>query len=41
MGAARTFFTGKNALRSGLEMTLVGSGVAVLTYAVGYAFRAA
>ena len=41
MGAARTFFTGKNAIRSGLEMTLVGSFVAVLTYAVGYAFRTA
>ena len=41
MGAARTFFTGKNAFRSGLEMTLVGSVVAVITYAVGYAFRAA
>ena len=41
MGAARTFFTGKNALRSGLEMMLVGSFVAVITYGVGYAFRAA
>lgn len=41
MGAARTFFTGKNAVRSGLEMTLVGSVVAVITYAVGYAFRTA
>jgi VIT1/CCC1 family predicted Fe2+/Mn2+ transporter len=41
MGSARSFFTGKNALRSGLEMTLVGSVVAVITYAVGYAFRTA
>ena len=41
MGSARTFFTGKNAVRSGLEMTLVGSFVAVLTYAVGSAFRTA
>jgi VIT1/CCC1 family predicted Fe2+/Mn2+ transporter len=41
MGSARTFFTGKNALRSGLEMTLVGSVVAVITYGVGYVFRTA
>jgi predicted membrane protein (TIGR00267 family) len=41
MGAARTFFTGKNAVRSGLEMTLVGSVVAVITYTIGSAFRAA
>ncbi len=41
MGAARSFFTGKNALRSGLEMTLVGSVVAVITYGVGYVFRTA
>jgi vacuolar iron transporter family protein len=41
MGAARSFFTGKNALRSGLEMMLVGSVVAALTYGVGYVFRTA
>jgi len=41
MGAARSFFTGKNAVRSGLEMTLVGSVVAVITYGVGVAFRTA
>ena len=38
VGSARSFFTGKNALRSGLEMTLVGSVVAVITYGVGYFF---
>lgn len=41
MGSARSFFTGKNAFRSGIEMTFVGSVVAVITYAVGYAFRTA
>jgi VIT1/CCC1 family predicted Fe2+/Mn2+ transporter/demethoxyubiquinone hydroxylase (CLK1/Coq7/Cat5 family) len=41
MGSARSFFTGKNAVRSGLEMTLVGSVVAVITYGVGVAFRTA
>jgi VIT1/CCC1 family predicted Fe2+/Mn2+ transporter len=41
VGAARSFFTGKNPTRSGLEMTLVGSVVAVITYGVGYVFRAA
>jgi vacuolar iron transporter family protein len=41
MGSARSFFTGKNALRSGLEMTIVGSVVAVITYGVGVAFRTA
>jgi len=41
MGSARSFFTGKNAIRSGLEMTLVGSVVAVITYGVGVAFRTA
>jgi len=41
MGAARSFFTGKNAVRSGLEMTLVGSVVALTTYGVGYIFRTA
>ena len=41
MGAARTFLTGKNALRSGLEMMVVGSVVAFITYSVGYVFRTA
>jgi vacuolar iron transporter family protein len=41
VGAGRSFFTGKNATRSGLEMTLVGSVVAVITYGVGYVFRTA
>ena len=41
MGAARTFLTGKNALRSGREMTVVGSVVAFITYGVGYLFRTA
>src|ERR1700694_1441544 len=41
MGAARSFFTGKNAARSGAEMTLVGSAVAVITYGVGSVFRTA
>jgi vacuolar iron transporter family protein len=41
IGAARTFFTGKNALRSGLEMMVVGSVVALITYGVGYVFRTA
>ena len=31
VGAARSFFTGKNATRSGFEMTLVGSVVAVIS----------
>jgi vacuolar iron transporter family protein len=41
IGSARSFFTGKNAVRSGGEMTLVGSVVALITYGVGYAFRTA
>ena len=41
MGSARSFFTGKNAFRSGIEMTVVGSVVALITYAVGYGFRTA
>jgi VIT1/CCC1 family predicted Fe2+/Mn2+ transporter len=39
MGSARSFFTGKSAFRSGLEMMFVGSVVAVITYAVGSVFR--
>lgn len=39
IGAARSFFTGKGAVRSGLEMLVVGSFVAALTYGVGLLFR--
>jgi VIT1/CCC1 family predicted Fe2+/Mn2+ transporter/rubrerythrin len=39
IGAARSFFTGKGAIRSGLEMLAVGSVVAALTYGVGLLFR--
>ncbi|MGH7527515.1 MAG: VIT1/CCC1 transporter family protein [Gemmatimonadales bacterium] len=35
VGAARSFFTGRGALRSGIDMFLVGLGVAVVGYAVG------
>jgi hypothetical protein len=41
MGSARSFLTGKNAVRSGLELTLVGRVVAVITYGVGVALRTA
>jgi VIT1/CCC1 family predicted Fe2+/Mn2+ transporter len=40
IGSARTFFTGKGGVRSGLEMLAVGSVVAALTYGVGLLFRA-
>jgi vacuolar iron transporter family protein len=40
IGSARTFFTGKGGIRSGLEMLAVGSVVAALTYGVGLLFRA-
>jgi VIT1/CCC1 family predicted Fe2+/Mn2+ transporter len=40
IGSARSFFTGKNAVRSGLEMLVVGSVVAAITYGVGVLFRA-
>lgn len=40
IGSARSFFTGKNGVRSGLEMLAVGSFVAALTYGVGVLFRA-
>ncbi|HXL77427.1 MAG TPA: demethoxyubiquinone hydroxylase family protein [Candidatus Eisenbacteria bacterium] len=40
IGSARSFFTGKGGLRSGLEMLAVGTVVAALTYAVGVLFRA-
>ncbi len=39
IGSARSFFTGKGAVRSGLEMLVVGSVVAAVTYAVGVLFR--
>jgi VIT1/CCC1 family predicted Fe2+/Mn2+ transporter len=39
IGAARSFFTGKGGIRSGLEMLAVGSVVASLTYGVGLLFR--
>jgi VIT1/CCC1 family predicted Fe2+/Mn2+ transporter len=40
IGSARSFFTGKGGVRSGLEMLAVGSAVATLTYGVGLLFRA-
>ncbi|MDQ6722257.1 MAG: VIT1/CCC1 transporter family protein [Candidatus Dormibacteraeota bacterium] len=39
IGSARSFFTGKGGVRSGLEMLAVGSAVAAFTYAVGVFFR--
>ncbi len=39
IGSARSFFTGKGGVRSGVEMLLVGSLVAALTYGVGLLFR--
>jgi VIT1/CCC1 family predicted Fe2+/Mn2+ transporter len=35
VGAARSFFTGRGVVRSGLDMFVVGLGVAVLGYFVG------
>lgn len=40
IGSARSFFTGKGGVRSGLEMLSVGTAVAALTYVVGVLFRA-
>jgi VIT1/CCC1 family predicted Fe2+/Mn2+ transporter len=40
IGSARSFFTGKGGLRSGLEMLAVGTVVAAITYGVGVLFRA-
>ncbi len=40
IGSARSFFTGKGGVRSGLEMLVVGTVVAALTYGVGVLFRA-
>jgi VIT1/CCC1 family predicted Fe2+/Mn2+ transporter/rubrerythrin len=39
IGSARSFFTGKGGVRSGVEMLVVGSVVAALTYLVGLLFR--
>jgi len=36
IGAARSVFTGRNPIRSGLDMFLVGLGVAVVGYIIGY-----
>jgi len=41
IGSARSFFTGKGGLRSGLEMMGVGTVVAVVTYLVGVLFKSA
>jgi VIT1/CCC1 family predicted Fe2+/Mn2+ transporter len=35
VGAARSFFTGRGVFRSGIDMFLVGLGVAVIGYFVG------
>ncbi len=35
IGAARSFFTGRSVFRSGMDMFLVGLGVAVIGYLVG------
>jgi len=35
VGAARSIFTGRNAFRSGLDMFIVGMGIAILGYFVG------
>lgn len=40
IGSARSFFTGKGGVRSGVEMLVVGSVVAAITYGVGLLFRA-
>lgn len=39
IGSARSFFTGKGGVRSGVEMLAVGTAVAALTYVVGVLFR--
>ncbi len=36
VGAARSVFTGRNAFRSGLDMFLVGLGVAIAGYVIGF-----
>jgi len=35
VGAARSVFTGRGAFRSGLDMFVVGLGIAVIGYLVG------
>lgn len=35
VGASRAIFTGRPAIRSGMEMFLVGMGVALVTYVLG------
>ena len=40
IGSARSFFTGKSGVRSGLEMLGVGTFVAAVTFGVGILFRA-
>lgn len=40
IGSARSFFTGKGGVRSGVEMLAVGTVVAAVTYGVGVLFRA-
>jgi VIT1/CCC1 family predicted Fe2+/Mn2+ transporter len=39
VGASRAIFTGRPAIRSGLEMFLVGMGVALVTYVLGQLLR--
>ncbi len=36
VGAARSFFTGRGVIRSGIDMFLVGLGVAIAGYVIGY-----
>ena len=36
VGAARSFFTGRGIIRSGMDMFLVGLGVAIVAYVVGW-----
>jgi VIT1/CCC1 family predicted Fe2+/Mn2+ transporter len=36
VGAARSFFTGRGIFRSGIDMFLVGLGVAIVAYVVGW-----
>ena len=35
VGAARSFFTGRGTIRSGIDMFVIGVGVAAVGYAVG------
>ena len=35
VGAARSFFTGRGVLRSGIDMFVIGMGVAAVCYLVG------